>query len=123
MTTVHTTHTVLVRVTIAAMKHHDQNQVVDERFDSAYTFMFLFIMETSQKRNMAEVWRQELVHRPWRSAACQLASPSLLSLLSYRTQDHQPRDGTMRWALPGLHAGPEKTLKISLVFFSSSIAN
>ena len=63
------------------------------------------------------------MQKPWRDAAYWFAPHGLLSLLSYRTQDHQPRDGTMRWALPGLHAGPEKTLKISLVFFSSSIAN
>jgi len=39
------------------------------------------------------------MQRPWRDAAYWLASPGLLSLLSYRTQDHQPRDGTT-------HKGP-----------------
>jgi hypothetical protein len=34
------------------------------------------------------------MQRPWRDAAYWIASPGLLSLLSYRTQDHQPRDGT-----------------------------
>ena len=34
------------------------------------------------------------MQRPWRSAAYCLAPHGLLSLLSYRTQDHQPRDGT-----------------------------
>jgi hypothetical protein len=34
------------------------------------------------------------MQRPWRGAAYRLVSPGLLSLLSYRTQDHQPRDGT-----------------------------
>jgi hypothetical protein len=39
-------------------------------------------------------WRQELIQRPWRSAAYWLASPCLLSLLSYSTQDRRLRDGT-----------------------------
>jgi hypothetical protein len=33
------------------------------------------------------------MQRPWRDVLYWLASPSLLSLLSYRTQDYQPRDG------------------------------
>jgi hypothetical protein len=37
--------------------------------------------------------KQELIQRPWRDALYWLASPGLLSLLSYRTQDYQPRDG------------------------------
>jgi hypothetical protein len=43
---------------------------------------------------LKQVREQELMQRPWR-----LASPGLLSLLSYRTQDYQPRDGTT-------HKGP-----------------
>jgi hypothetical protein len=34
------------------------------------------------------------MERQWRSAAYWFAPPGLLSLLSYRTQDYQPRDGT-----------------------------
>jgi hypothetical protein len=37
---------------------------------------------------------QELMQRPWRSAAYWLAPHGLLSLLSYRTPDYQARDGT-----------------------------
>jgi hypothetical protein len=37
--------------------------------------------------------RQELMQKPWRGAAFWLAPHALLSLLPYRTQDHQPRDG------------------------------
>ena len=33
------------------------------------------------------------MQRPWRSAAYRLAPYGFLSLLSYRTQDYQPRDG------------------------------
>jgi hypothetical protein len=39
------------------------------------------------------------MQRPWRNATYWLASPGLLSLLSYRTQDYQPRAGTT-------HKGP-----------------
>jgi hypothetical protein len=34
------------------------------------------------------------MQRPWRDAAYWLAPHGLLSLLSYKTQDHQPRTGT-----------------------------
>ena len=43
---------------------------------------------------MAGTWRQELMQRPWKGAAYWLAPRGLLNLLSYRTQDHQPRDRT-----------------------------
>jgi hypothetical protein len=34
------------------------------------------------------------MQRPWRGAVYWLASPGFLSLLSYRIQEYQPRDGT-----------------------------
>jgi hypothetical protein len=37
--------------------------------------------------------KQELMQKPWRDVLYRLASPGLLGLLSYRTQDYQPRDG------------------------------
>jgi hypothetical protein len=48
---------------------------------------------------LKQVRKQELMQRPWRNVLYWLASPGLLSLLSYRTQDYQPRDGTT-------HKGP-----------------
>jgi hypothetical protein len=42
---------------------------------------------------LKQVRKQELIQRPWRDVLYWLASPGLLSLLSYRTQDYQPRDG------------------------------
>jgi hypothetical protein len=56
----------------------------------------MFIVEGSQDRNSdrAGTWRQEQVQKPWGVAAYWLVPHSLLSLLSYRTQDHQSRDGT-----------------------------
>jgi hypothetical protein len=48
-----------------------------------------------------QVRKQELMQRPWRDVSCWFASPGLLSLLSYRTQDYQPRDGpTHKGPLP-----------------------
>jgi hypothetical protein len=43
---------------------------------------------------LKQVRKQELMQRPWRDVTYWLASPGLLSLLSYRTQDYQPRDRT-----------------------------
>jgi hypothetical protein len=48
---------------------------------------------------LKQVRKQELIQRPWRDVLYWLASPGLLSLLSCRTQDYQPRDGTT-------HKGP-----------------
>jgi hypothetical protein len=58
--------------------------------------MFMFITKECQDRNShrAGTWRQELMKRPWKDVTYWLASPGLLSFLPYRTQDHQPRDGT-----------------------------
>ena len=72
-----------------------KNQVGEERVYSAYTFILLFITKGIQDKNSnrAGIWRQELMQRPWRGAAYWLASPALLSLLSYTTQDYQPSDG------------------------------
>ena len=46
-------------------------------------------------QNRTGTWRQELMQRPWRGAAYWLALHGLLSLLSHRTQGHQPRDGAI----------------------------
>ena len=50
----------------------------------------LFLMELSQARNLEAGADAEAME----GAAYWLASPASLSLLSYRTQDYQPRDGT-----------------------------
>lgn len=42
----------------------------------------------------ADTWRQEQKQKPQRNAACWLAPPGLLSLLSNTTEDHLPRDGS-----------------------------
>jgi hypothetical protein len=40
-----------------------------------------------------QVRKQELMQRPWRDVLYWFASPGLLGLLFYKTQDYQPRDG------------------------------
>jgi hypothetical protein len=42
---------------------------------------------------LKQVRKQELMQKPWRDVTYWLASPGLLSLLSYRPQDYQTRDG------------------------------
>jgi hypothetical protein len=43
---------------------------------------------------LKQIRNKELMQRPWRDVSYWLASPGLLSLLSYRTQVYQPRNGT-----------------------------
>jgi len=57
---------------------------------------------------MVGTWGHELMQRPWRRDAFWLASPGLLSLFSYKTQDHQPRDGTTHNGLGPLSLITEK---------------
>jgi hypothetical protein len=40
---------------------------------------------------LKQVRKQELMQRPWRDVLYWLASPGLLSLFSYRTQDYHPK--------------------------------
>jgi hypothetical protein len=73
-----------------------KEQIGEEGVYSAYTSTLLSITKGSQDRNSHRVgtWRQEWMQKPWGNSAYWLASPGLLSLLSYRTQDDQLRDGT-----------------------------
>jgi hypothetical protein len=77
---------VLVRVCIPAQNIMTKKQVGKERVYLAYTSTLLFITKGTQDRIMRQ--------RPWRNAALWIVSPGLLSLLSYRIQNYQPRDGT-----------------------------
>jgi hypothetical protein len=71
-----------------------KKQIGEERVYSAYTSTLLFITKGSQDWNsIKQVRKQELMQRPWKDVTYWLASPGLLSLFSYRTQDYQPRDG------------------------------
>ena len=75
-----------------------KKQVGEERVYSAYTSILLFI--TKEVRTGTQAGQEAgAEQRPWRDVLYWLASPGLLSLLSYRTQDYQPRDDTT-------HKGP-----------------
>jgi hypothetical protein len=71
-----------------------KNQAGEERVYSAFTSKLLFITKGSQDWNSSGSRS-----RSWCRShggmflTCLLASLGLLSLLSYRTQDYQPRDG------------------------------
>jgi hypothetical protein len=67
-----------------------KKQIGEESIYLAYTSMLLFITKGLE---LKQVRKQELMQKPWRDVLYWLASPGLLSLLSYRTQDYQPRDG------------------------------
>jgi hypothetical protein len=81
------------------MKYPDWKQLGKERVYLAYTSTPQPVIKGNQSRNSkrAGAWKQELMHRPWKSAASWLAPPGLLSLLSNR-----PPGPTMGWAFPSL---------------------
>jgi len=58
---------------------------MERRVYLAYTSTMLFIIKGTQDRNSHG---QELMQRPWRGAAYWFTPHGLLSLPSYRTQDH-----------------------------------
>jgi hypothetical protein len=55
------------------------------------------------------------MQRPWRDVLYWLASPGLLSLLSYRTQDYQPRDVPPTRGLSPLITNWENALELDLM--------
>jgi hypothetical protein len=71
-----------------------KKQVGEERIYSAYIFHIAINHQRKSGLELKQVRKQELMQRPWRDVLYWLASPGLLSLLSYRAQDYQPRDGT-----------------------------
>lgn len=89
----------LVRVSITAIKHHNQKHPGEEKPYLAC----LPHNSQSSKELKAGSWKQERVQRPWRNAAHWLACHGLVSLLPYTTQDHHP--GT---ALPPPHPDPSE---------------
>jgi hypothetical protein len=78
------------------MRHHDQSNLTRKGFISIYISRLYFITEGSQgmNSNRPGTWREELIQRPWRGPAYWFAPHVLLSPLSWKTQDHQIRNGT-----------------------------
>ena len=73
--------------------HHDQ----DASWGGKGLFSLHFHTAVHHQRKsgleLKQVRKQELMQRAWRDVLYWLASPGLLSFLSYRTQDYQSRDG------------------------------
>jgi hypothetical protein len=67
-----------------------KKQVGEERVYSAYTFHIAVHHQRKSGLELKQVRKQELMQRPWRNVLYWLASPGLLSLLSYRTKTTTP---------------------------------
>jgi hypothetical protein len=66
-----------------------KKQVGKKRVYSAYNYILLFIIK-EVRTELKQVRKQELMQRPWRDVLYWLASPGLLSLLSYITKTTSP---------------------------------
>jgi hypothetical protein len=93
------------------MKHHDQKASWEgnDLFGLHSHITVHLLRESGQELKQVRSWRKELMQTPWKDAAYSLVPCSLPSLLSCRTQDHQPRDGT---AHSGLGPPPSITKKM-----------
>jgi hypothetical protein len=68
-----------------------RKQVGEERVYLAYISILLLITKGCRTgTQFKQVRKQELMQRPWRDVLYWLASPGLLSLLSYRTKTTNP---------------------------------
>jgi hypothetical protein len=67
-----------------------KKQVGKERVYSAYIFHIAVNHQRMSGLELKQVRKQELMQRPWRDVLYWLASPGLLSLLSYRTKTTSP---------------------------------
>jgi hypothetical protein len=78
------------------IKYYDQKASWEEKVNFVYASTSIFIIQGRQDRdlNMAGTWRQELMQSSWRGTVYWLALHGLLSLVSYRNKDHQPREST-----------------------------
>jgi hypothetical protein len=72
-----------------------KKQVGQERVYSAYTFHIAVDHQRKSGLELKQVRKQELMQKLWRDVTYWLASLGLLSLLSFRTQHYQPRDGAL----------------------------
>jgi hypothetical protein len=85
---------VLVGGFYSCTKHHDQEASWGGK--GLFSLHFRIAVDHQRKSGLElkQGRKQELMQRPWRDVTYWLASPGLLSLGSYRTQNYQPRDGT-----------------------------
>jgi hypothetical protein len=75
-------------------KHHDQEAIWGGKGLFSLHFHTAVHHQRKSGLELKQVRKQELMQRPWRDVLYWLPSPGFLSLLSYRTQNYQPRDAT-----------------------------
>jgi hypothetical protein len=69
-------------------KHHDQEASWGGKGLLSSHFHIAVHQQRKSGLELKQVRKQELMQRPWRDVLYWLASPGLLSLLSYRAQDY-----------------------------------
>jgi hypothetical protein len=67
-----------------------KKQVEEKRVYLAYTFHIAVNHQRMSGLELRQVRKQKLMQRPWRDVTYWLASPDLLSLLSYGTKTTSP---------------------------------
>jgi hypothetical protein len=84
------------------IKHHNQEASWGGKGLFSLYFHTVVYHQRKSGLELKQVRKQELMQRPWRDVPYWLASPGLLSLLCYKTQDYQPKDGWYhpQWTLP-----------------------
>jgi hypothetical protein len=75
-------------------KYYDQEESWGGKGLFSLQFQFSVHHQRRSGLELKQVRIEELLQKPWRDVLYWLASPGLLSLLSYRTQAYLPRDGT-----------------------------
>jgi hypothetical protein len=91
-----------------------KKQIEEERVYSVYTSILLFITK-EVGLELKQVRKQELMQRPWRDVLYWLASPGLLSLLSYRTKTTSPEMVPPTRCLSSLITNWENTPQLDLM--------
>ena len=102
--------TVLVRVSVATVKHYDQKASLGGK--SLFSLYFHITVHHPRKSGLelkqSKNRRQELTQRLWRVLLTGLLSP-----LTYKTEDHQAKDGATHNGLDPLQSitNQEKALQ------------
>jgi hypothetical protein len=95
------------RVTIDAMKHHHQKKPGEERLTHFTWYSIIEGCQTGQELKQGRTWRQELMQRPWRSAAYWIALMACSACFLI-----EPRTTSLGMAPPtmGIPHGPHQSL-------------
>jgi hypothetical protein len=92
------------QVSIAVIKCCDQKQLGEGRVNFIKEFSLCHILSLKPRQEL-KAGTQELKLKSRRSATYWLAPHGLLSLLSYASQDYQPRSGTTHTDFPTDQSG------------------